>query len=224
MISNERKKHIDKKYFDNTIYDYKYFFKKYDFCNKEKRSLDAGCGSGQNLRYFSQQSVGITYTDDEAIEYVKEKYSLNLVKFNIENEWPNDLGKFDLIFNADNIIHLSSPFKLLLELRKVLKDDGRILLQIPQSSPFFKADISTLHPYTFNKKTLIHLMEHAGFEVEDTFGYIRKLPIWLNQVLNFATKLWGPNMWIVAKKKEDFKIDTRNIRPDWINKEVWFSN
>ena len=41
MISNERKKHIDKKYFDNTIYDYKYFFKKYDFCNKEKRSLDA---------------------------------------------------------------------------------------------------------------------------------------------------------------------------------------
>ena len=221
MLTEEGKKRIDKKYFNSTIYDYKYFFEKYDFYSKEKRVLDVGCGAGQNLRYFSPQSLGITYTNDDVIKYAKERYNLDLVKFNVENRWPDNLGKFDLIFNADNIIHLSSPFKLLRECRKVLKDDGKILLMIPQSSPFFKADKSVLHPYTFNKKTLVHLMEHAGFEIEDTFGYIRKLPIWLNQVLNFITKLWGPNIWVLARKNKDFKISPGNIKPDWISDDAW---
>jgi len=208
---------IDDKFFNHKRYDYGYIFNRYGLHNKKNRVLDVGCGVGQNLRYFSPESVGITYANDESLEYVKNKYKLNFRKFNIDENWPEDLGKFDAIFSADCIIHLCSPFKMLLESRRFLKDDGVLIIMIPQSSPFFKADEFIGHWYTFNRKTLIHSMEHAGFSVIKTYGYIRRLPSWLNTMLNPLTSRFGPYVWVVARKNFDYDIAEAHIRPNWIN-------
>ncbi len=208
---------IDTKFFNHKKYDYSYIFDRYGLHGKNKRVLDVGCGIGQNLRYFSPQSIGITYANDESLAYVKEKYHLNFKKFNIDEMWPKDLGKFDAVFSADCIIHLCSPFKMLLEARRHLKDDGKLVIMIPQSSLFFKEDVFIGHFYTFNKKTLTHSIEHAGFTVEKYFGYIRSLPRWLNTLLNPITSRFGPYVWIVAKKNLKYNIAEAHIRPNWID-------
>ncbi len=220
-LSPEKQKHVDSKYFADPLYKMDYFFSPLGMTKDGARVLDVGCGSGQHLHLFSPESVGITFTNDAVIEYVTEKYKLNLRKFNLDEEWPDDLGEFDVVFTSDSIIHLSSPTKLLLEMRYRMKDDGRILLMIPQSSPFFSADKSILHPYTFNRRTMMHVFEMTGFEIEKTSGFIRRLPDWVNRLVEPFTKRWGPNLWIVAKKKKDFAIAEGNIRPKWIKSEIW---
>jgi len=136
VMDKQEKERIDNKFFNHKKYDYSYIFDRYKVCDKNKRVLDVGCGIGQNLVYFSPQSVGITYSDDNSLSYVREKYGLNFRKFNIDEIWPEDLGKFDTVFSADCIIHLLSPFKMFLESRRFLKDDGKLIIMIPQSSPF----------------------------------------------------------------------------------------
>lgn len=215
--SETEHKRIDNKFFNHKRYDYGYIFDRYGIHDKNKRVLDVGCGIGQNLRYFSSQSVGITYADEKSVKYVADKYKLNFRKFNIDENWPEDLGKFDAIFSADCIIHLCSPFKMFLESRRFLKDDGVMIIMIPQSSPFFSADEFIGHWYTFNKKTLIHSIEHAGFSIEKTFGYIRRLPLWLNTLLNPLTSRFGPYVWVVAKKNLDYDIAEAHLRPNWID-------
>jgi len=226
MDQTQKNEHdrIDNKFFNHKRYDYSYIFDRYNLHDKDKRVLDVGCGVGQNLRYFSPQSVGITYADDKSLEYVKDKYKLNFRKFNIDETWPDDLGKFDAVFSADCIIHLCSPFKMLLESRRFLKDDGLIVIMIPQSSPFFNADDFIGHWYTFNKKTLTHSLKHAGFDIVKAFGYIRRLPLWLNTLLNPITTRFGPYVWIVAKKNLDYDIAEAHIKPDWIDPRCLVNN
>lgn len=216
-MDKKEQNRINKKFFDHKRYDYGYIFDRYGVCDKNKRVLDIGCGAGQNLRYFSPQSVGITYADDNTLAHVKKQYNLNFKKFNIDEPWPEDLGKFDAVFSADCIIHLCSPFKMLLEARRVLKDNGVMIIMIPQSSLFFKKDEFVGHFYTFNKKTLIHSIKHAGFNIEKSFGYIRRLPRWLNALLNPLTTRFGPYIWIVAKKDLNYDIAEAHIRPNWID-------
>lgn len=221
MLSSNEKKRIDKKYFQNQHFKVSYFFEPLHMTTYGVRVLDVGCGSGQHLRFFSPSSVGLTYADDSVLAYVRDAYELDIRKFNIDEKWPYDLGEFDVIFSADSIIHISSPTKLLFEMRHRLKDDGKLLLMIPQSSPFFSADKSHLHHYTFNRRTMLHMLEMTGFDVELTSGFIRRLPDFVNKLLEPFTKRWGPNLWVIAHKNKNFKISKRNIRPKWIPEEVW---
>jgi len=208
---------LDKKFFSHDRYDYSYIFDRYGLHRSDKRVLDVGCGVGQNLRYFGPESVGITYADDASLAYVRDAYHLNFRKFNIDEQWPEDLGTFDAVFSADCIIHLLSPFKMLLEARRHLKDDGKLIIMIPQSSPFFHEDEFVGHFYTFNKKTLTHSIEHAGFTVERYFGYIRSMPRWFNTLMNPLTARFGPYVWIVARKNPSYNMAEAHIRPEWID-------
>lgn len=224
VTDKKEEQRIDNKFFNHKKYDYSYIFDRYNVCGKDKRVLDVGCGVGQNLRYFSPKSVGITYADDNSLAYVKKRYGLNFRKFNIDETWPNDLGMFDTVFSADSIIHFLSPFKMLLEARRFLKDDGTLIIMIPQSSLLFKEDEFIGHWYTFNKKTLTHSIEHAGFTVIKYFGYIRSLPKWLNTLLNPLTSRFGPYLWVVAKKNLEYNIAEAHIPPYWLDPKCLQTN
>lgn len=105
--------------------------------------LDVGCGEGKLFKLIREKncSVYAIEIDSEAIRYAREnnRYA-DIYNFNVENPEGNkaeynrfcDSGNtFDYIVLADILEHTINPTKVLLEVSRFLKDDGEILISIP---------------------------------------------------------------------------------------------
>lgn len=99
--------------------------------------LDAGCGSGRNLKWFynaGYKVFGIDISEDD-IEYCKETYYKQKENFKIASveEIPFKVNSFDhVICNA--VLHfaedLSQYLKMFSELVRVLKPGGSLFIRI----------------------------------------------------------------------------------------------
>lgn len=100
--------------------------------------LEFGPANGRLTKYLTMQKnckVTIVEIDREAGEeakryavksYIGKKYG------NIENYyWEKNKKKYDYIIFADVLEHLSNPRKVLDNCKKILKENGRILISIP---------------------------------------------------------------------------------------------
>lgn len=96
---------------------------------KNKKILDVGCASGYLASFLKQKGCiidGID-TDKGSIEKAKEycnAYISDISKEKIE-------GKYDVIILGDILEHLVSPDEVLLKLKENLKNDGYIIISIP---------------------------------------------------------------------------------------------
>ncbi len=97
--------------------------------------LDIGCAAGGTLEYLKSKgasyAVGIDI-DKEAIS-IAEKKNLDLVfAGNVEKDkMPFPEKEFDCIIMADILEHLYNPWEILKKMTSYLKDDGYMLLSIP---------------------------------------------------------------------------------------------
>ena len=106
---------------------------------KGPRVLDCGCGRGQILNMLNKN---IEYTgvdsDVELIEYLNREYpnsdficsTIENVLTNLENE------KYDCIVMAAIIEHVEEPELLIKNLKKLLTENGRIIVTTP--NPIFE--------------------------------------------------------------------------------------
>jgi ubiquinone/menaquinone biosynthesis C-methylase UbiE len=109
----------------------------------KKKILDAGCGHGELLKYIKYikegwecQLFGVDMVKErldqaDSIEGIEIRYS------NIQENIPFDNNFFDMAFSTEVIEHLKDPQAFLKELRRVTKNDGKIVLTIPNGSAFF---------------------------------------------------------------------------------------
>lgn len=203
------------RFFHNWFLNNKYIYKKFnvDFGAK---ILDIGCGVGHNLIHFSPNSVGIE--KDEKFSKIAKSLGLNVKSFNVEEDLRSLIGEdFDLIWCTDFIVHTASPFKMLYDSRELLNDSGKIILQIPLMSVLNKHK-SSCHLYAFNKKSLIYLLKTCGFKIIKTSGCVRRLPNFLNFIFNPLLQILGTNIWILAEKLPEPKINRNKLfLPKWIN-------
>ncbi|MFT5779094.1 MAG: tellurite methyltransferase [Crocinitomicaceae bacterium] len=104
--------------------------------NKEQRILDAGCGSGRNMRYFLDHEYDIQGFDEseDQISQLKRAYSKHADKFSTSSiELYKDSEKFDFIICnavlhfAKDHTHFDEMFKALVGL---LKDDGILFIRM----------------------------------------------------------------------------------------------
>lgn len=184
-----------------------HIFEKY---NMDKRKvLDIGCQYGQYLIHFSDESSGVD-GDKYAIEFAKS-IGLNVKKANIEKRLPFDNKSFDVVFCSNVLEHVFSPHLLLLEIWRVLKDDGLVILFVPRYSnyflvsKFFKDYASDDHINAFSIGTLSFLLQRSGFHVVEKRGFITSSPKWFNivskQLLNITT---STQILVVGKRINDF--------------------
>jgi|SRR3989344_6661373 len=206
------------RFFHNWAENHKYIYKKFNI-NFNDKILDIGCGVGHNLIHFNKNSVGVE-KDEKFFNFAKN-IGLDVRNLNIEDDFFNLKGEnFEIIWCADFLVHLASPFKFLCECRNVLASQGKIVIQIPLMSALNKHK-SSCHLYAFNKKSLIYLLEICGYKIIKTSGCARRLPGFLNFIFEPLLQIFGTNIWVFAEKEKEPRFNKNKLFfPKWINRNL----
>lgn len=103
------------------------------FFNTGERVLDVGCGDG-TVGSFLQKIAKVKVTgidiSEKAVKKAKEK-EVEAFVYSSEQKFPFPDNSFDKVFWGDNIEHLFDPAFALKEIRRVLKESGKLILSCP---------------------------------------------------------------------------------------------
>jgi len=128
-----------------------------------RKILDIGCGKGNFIKSVP------SYQEIWGMDIIKETVD-KLNKQGFKAKW-GDLNKkipfkdneFDGITCFHVLEHIADPLKILLEIKRVLKKDGTLLIVVPNLSfKKFYDDYTHIRPYT--KTSLRRLLKDFGFK------------------------------------------------------------
>lgn len=151
-------------YTGSTIVDWEEFLMNYFYETRFKnrsRILDLGAGRCT----FTKQNVDkITAVDiqPKIVEYYA-KQGIN-IHLGSAYEIPFEDGHFDGVFCCWLFEHLPEPERAMLEIKRVVKEDGYVLILVPSDKSLmhgFYDDFTHIRPFT--KIALSHLAEFSGF-------------------------------------------------------------
>jgi len=148
---------------------------------KNGKLLEIGCANGfflDEARRRGWEVCGIEISR-WAADYAKNKLGLNIIRKDIAAaEFPDRY--FDVIVMLDVIEHLPDPKYVLLEIRRILKDDGILYISTPNIasliSRMLKAKwwgINRYHLYYFSKNTLEKMIDASGFKIKKYYPHTR---------------------------------------------------
>jgi ubiquinone/menaquinone biosynthesis C-methylase UbiE len=130
------------------------FFRELNIDNKDKTFLDIGCGKGR---------TNVTKAKWSGIDLVHHDINNNIVKCDAHELLFLD-KEFDIIFSSHTLEHTLSPLICLLEMNRVLKNDGDLIIGVPLYPGF----VYPGHNYVLTEGGWKHLIQQAGFDIVDT--------------------------------------------------------
>ncbi len=141
--------------------------------NSIRRFLDIGCATGLLLNYMKKKgwiTQGVEICRASA-QYAIENFGVDVCIGTLE-EAPFPDQYFDVVHLSHLIEHVPDPKKLLLEIRRILKVGGHMVLTTPnvngmQARVAQKTWRSAIpeHVYLFSKKTMKTLLSCVGFTI-----------------------------------------------------------
>ena len=184
---------------------------------KAKKILDIGCAAG-HLGYELKKQLGSEVWGIEIIEEVAKKaskkidYVINLAVENAIGKLPDNY--FDTIIFADVLEHLVNPELVLEQIKSKLKDDGEMIISIPNVLHWsvllemFKgkweyADAGILdktHLRFFTKSSITEMLNKIGYRVYYVF------PTLLQQSFEFPASFYS--------SLEDMGINNSTIKEE----------
>lgn len=150
------------------------------------RALDIGCGNGTFLSFLKAhgwQVNGIEISE-AAAKVAKEHFDIDVYIGNVRDA-PFDDKSFDFINMSHVLEHVYDPTEVLRKVRKLLRDDGTVYLEIPNydstSRRFFGEYWfpweTPRHLFMYSPSTIRRQIKAAGFELvrietklEDQYG------------------------------------------------------
>jgi len=141
--------------------------------HKSSPILDVGCGNGS----FLQQMAIWGFKNLTGIDpFIEKEITLNKNSGKIlkENIFEHQ-GSYSLIMMSGVLEHMDNQYNVMKELHRLLKDDGRVLIQIPVTDSFawrkygvnwFQLD-APRHFCIHSVKSMNLLSEKAGFAVKE---------------------------------------------------------
>jgi SAM-dependent methyltransferase len=152
---------------------------KYVNISSKTKVLDVGCAVGTFLLHLNKKySCQISGVDFKEGLYYPGFYKID---FHEGLFYEQDLGKnkFDLITMWHFLEHDYDPVKTITKAAEVLKDDGKLIIEVPRLDSFtFKLFGSKWpgvqapqHTILFDKKRFVKMMEDNGFRVVKYMPY-----------------------------------------------------
>lgn len=105
--------------------------------HSDKRFLDAGCGTGLNLRHLPPGAVGIDINLWN-ISVVRTRYPQYRSLVGDIEAMPFGGGEFDALLCTEVLEHLPNPGLALKEISRVLRRGGVLVGTVPGKSPIWK--------------------------------------------------------------------------------------
>ncbi len=148
--------------------------------HKSGRLLDIGCSTGDFLAEISDYGRNTQWElfgveiSEFAANLAKRKKYLNILNSSLEKaNFPDHY--FDVITLWDVLEHLYDPFNSLLEIYRILKPGGILLIRVPNydsiDRKIFKSNWAgwdaPRHLFIFNKKTIKFYLQKTGFTIID---------------------------------------------------------
>lgn len=149
---------------------------------KYKKILDIGSGSGhithEIKKFLPNSEIWALDVYDKAINFGKKKYKdINFICADAHN-LPFPEESFDLIISTESLEHVCSPEGVLSEMRRVLKKNGEIIVEMDSGNSIFKLVWSLWtrigpgkvwrksHLTIFNSRKLKKMIIDAGFIIK----------------------------------------------------------
>jgi SAM-dependent methyltransferase len=139
----------------------------------EATILEAGCGTGGNLRLL--QSIGELHAfefDEEARRRAESKSNIRIPFGALPAEVPDQGQNYDLIALFDVLEHVEEDSASLKALSVKLRDGGRILLTVPAYPWLWSRHDERHHHFRrYSKTTVSKAAREAGLRVEHAFYF-----------------------------------------------------
>jgi 2-polyprenyl-3-methyl-5-hydroxy-6-metoxy-1,4-benzoquinol methylase len=162
----------------NRLYHMEKICRSVEQVTSEGRLLDVGCATGNfldRMRKRGNWQVWGVEVNEDAARYAQERFGLDIFIGEVcEASYP--ARYFDAVTLWDVLEHLHDPLGTLKEIRRVLKDDGVLILSVPNSDSFDARIFGDCwigfdpprHLYAFSTKTVKRLLTETGFETTET--------------------------------------------------------
>jgi len=199
-----------------------------DRINKNMKLLEVGCGYGffiEHLKNKGYNIKGIEISNSRREYGIKELgctiYDVNLM---IEDILDSQNEKYDVIFLFHVLEHLSEPEQFLKNISKMLKEEGTLIIEVPNlddhmieiSEQYRNFYFQRAHITYFEKHTLNNLLIKSGYvniEIEGVQRYnLYNALNWINKgepLLDY--NILGEIEWVEKYYKENI---VRNIECD----------
>lgn len=162
--------------------------------------LDIGCFTGEFLELLQAQGADVFGLElqAEAVDIANQKLPGRVYKADFfGSEFPQK--EFDAITLMGVIEHVVDPASLIRRTHQLLRSDGVIMLQTPNSGSFFSRLLRQYWPpyqpvehiHLFSDQSLSRLLSDAGFHDITVVKHVKKLPVSYvyEMMANFGSEL-----------------------------------
>ena len=151
----------------------RHWVSQYKYCKpyleNKKNILEIGSGQGQAAYWFEKEGFLVTAIepDEHNVKLINKKLNNGrcIVGFAEDYEITE---KFDIIWMSHVLEHLRKPLQFFENIRKNMKAEGIILIEVPncEHDSMLNSSIFLLpHTFHFSKNSLINLAKKGGFSV-----------------------------------------------------------
>ncbi len=146
--------------------------------------LDAAAGNGYITNWLNDNSFKVTPLDIDTAQWAVK--GVECIEHNLNNDFPLEDNKFDLVVSVETIEHLENPYHFIRECSRVAKPDGLMIISTPNIHSFrsrfkyFFMSLPSLFEYISDDLMGQHIMpvsigtylygfNSLGVELEDVY-------------------------------------------------------
>lgn len=172
--------------------------------------LEIGVSSGFLLselkaRLPGHAIVGADYTRDTLEDLGQRLSQVPLIQFDL-TRCPLPDAFADVVIALNVLEHISDHEAALAELYRILRPDGSLIIEVPAGSSLFDIyDKALMHYRRYDMPTLLTLLHHAGFSIEQKshLGFFLFPAFYLSKRLNqlrYGRTHAGPTQEVAARQ------------------------